>query len=78
MGFLSFAPPEDSGMRNKNVKCMDCHYWIPYTKSEREQGLGEKNTRPCRFFGSPKWLMPMHRDDYCGFGERKIGERKEE
>jgi hypothetical protein len=78
MGFLSFAPPEGSGMRNEIVKCKDCHFWIPYTKEERGRGLGLKNMRPCRFFRSPKWLMPMHGDDSCGFGERKIGERKEE
>ena len=62
-------------MRKGIVKCKDCHFWIPYTKKELEsgQGRGRGNTRPCRFFRSPNWLMPMHGDDHCGFGERKIG-----
>lgn len=60
------------------VKCKDCQFWVPYTKEERKKGLGREASRPCRFFRSPKWLMPMHRYDHCGIGMRKIEERKKE
>ena len=63
--------PKGLRLRKETVKCRDCHFWIPYTRNERERGLGLENMRPCRFFLSPKWLMPTYGDDYCGYGERK-------